>query len=157
MGSGDTFSQAHSGADGDGANGEMLASLKDYTRSIGAGESASTPATGKLLPDVNTMIERLAVRLETQPKDLKGWQMLGWSYFNTGRYKDAVAAYARAVELDPQSAELKRAYEEAKSKASENSSNSETGASLRTEGKGTEGKGTEGKGTEGKGTEGKGT
>jgi len=84
-----------------GSNGEMLASLKDYTRSVGAEQPTSTAPSGKLLPDVNTMIERLVARLETAPGDVKGWRMLGWSYFNTGRYKQAATAYARAVELDP--------------------------------------------------------
>ncbi|HEU0159991.1 MAG TPA: tetratricopeptide repeat protein, partial [Hyphomicrobiaceae bacterium] len=46
-----------------------------------------------------------------------GWRMLGWSYFQTGRYKEAAGAYAKAVDLDPSSAELKLAYEEAKAKA----------------------------------------
>jgi Tetratricopeptide repeat len=102
-----------------GSNSQMLASLKDYTRSIGAGQPTAAAPGGKQLPDVNTMIERLAARLETAPGDIKGWRMLGWSYFNTGRYKQAATAYARAVELDPNSTELKAAYEEAKSKASE--------------------------------------
>jgi tetratricopeptide (TPR) repeat protein len=97
---------------------EALARLKDYTRSIGTEKSTSVPAPGKLLPDVNTMIERLAARLETTPGDSKGWRMLGWSYFHTGRYKEAATALARAVELDPNSAELKLAYEQAKAKAS---------------------------------------
>jgi cytochrome c-type biogenesis protein CcmH len=44
--------------------------------------------------------------------------MLGWSYLHTGRYNQAVAALAKAVELDPSSADLKLAYEEAKAKAS---------------------------------------
>jgi tetratricopeptide (TPR) repeat protein len=99
-------------------DGELLASLKEYTRSIGDKEPASTVASGELLPDVNTMIERLEVRLETTPKDIKGWRMLGWSYFHTGRYKQAATALAKAVELDPNSAELKLAYEEAKGKVS---------------------------------------
>ena len=114
-GSGDTvsFSLSRSGSDG-----EMLASLKDYARSIGTEEPASMAAAGKLLPDVNTMIEWLAARLETTPVDIKGWRMLGWSYFHTERYKEAATAYARAVELDPNSAELKLSYKEAKAKAS---------------------------------------
>jgi cytochrome c-type biogenesis protein CcmH len=103
-GSSDTLSRS-------GSNGEMLARLEDYTRSIGTEEPASVAAAGKLQPDVSTMIERLAARLETTPEDIKGWRMLGWSYFNTG-------PYARAVELDPNSAELKISYEEAKAKAS---------------------------------------
>ena len=112
---------------GSGSDGEMLASLTDYTRSIGAEAPASTPADGKLLPEVNTMIERLAARLETAPEDVKGWRMLGWSYFQMERYEPAAAAYAKALELDPSSAELTRSYEEAKAKAS-NSDNLQTGA-----------------------------
>jgi tetratricopeptide repeat protein len=121
-----SFSEMHSGS-----NGEMLGSLKDYTRSIGAEQPASAAAGGKLLPDVNTMIEQLAARLETTPGDIKGWRMLAWSYFHTGRYKQAATAYARAVELDPNSAELKAAYKEAKAKAAEND-NLETASSPQT-------------------------
>jgi cytochrome c-type biogenesis protein CcmH len=65
------------------------------------------------------MIERLAARLEAAPGDVKGWRMLGWSYFNTARYKQAAAAYAKAAELEPGSPEIKRLYEEAKAKAAE--------------------------------------
>jgi cytochrome c-type biogenesis protein CcmH len=118
----------------------MLARLTDYTRSIGTEEPASMAAAGKLLPDVNTMIERLAARLATTPEDIEGWRMLGWSYFRTARYEQAATAYARAVELDPRSAELKLSYEEAKAKASE-SDNLETASFLQTEavGKGGDG------------------
>lgn len=100
-------------------DGEVLAHAKDYARSLGNEKPASTAADGRILPDVNTMIERLAARLEIAPEDVQGWRMLGWSYFNTERYDDAAAAYAKAAELDPSSAELKLAYEEAKAKASE--------------------------------------
>jgi cytochrome c-type biogenesis protein CcmH/NrfG len=133
-GDGASLSQSHSAP-----NGEMLASLKDYTRSIGTGEPASTAAPDKLLPDVNSMIERLEARLQTTPKDLKGWKMLGWSYFNTGRFKQAATAYARAVELDPNSADLKSSYEEAKAKAAE-SDKLETALASQTE---TAGKGSD--------------
>jgi cytochrome c-type biogenesis protein CcmH len=87
---------------------------------------------GDLLPDVNTMIERLAARLDAAPDDIKGWRMLGWSYFNTGRYEKAAIAYARAVALDPSSAELKRLHEEAKEKAS-GSSHAQTAPASQTE------------------------
>jgi cytochrome c-type biogenesis protein CcmH/NrfG len=122
-----------------GSGGEVLADLKDYTRSIGTKEPAST-AAGKPLPDVNTMIERLAARLETTPKDIEGWRMLGWSYFNTAHYEQAASAYARAVELDPNSADLKLSYEQAKAKAAERD-NSETASAPQTE---TDGRGSDG-------------
>jgi len=92
---------------------EMLLSLTDYTQSIGAGEP-SFQAPGEMLPDVSTMIERLAARLNETPGDIKGWQMLGWSYFNIGHYEEAAAAYAKALELDPSSDDLKRVYAETK-------------------------------------------
>lgn len=111
---------------------EILAHLEDYTRSIASAEPASAAAAGQLLPDVSTMIERLAARLESAPEDIDGWRMLGWSYFNTGRHEQAATAYARAVALDPSSAELKLAYEEAKSKASDGG-NLETVSSSQTE------------------------
>jgi cytochrome c-type biogenesis protein CcmH len=107
---------ASSGSESDDPS---LARLNDYTRSIGAKEKVATPPAGKLLPDVSTMIERLAARLESAPDDAKGWRMLGWSYYNTARYKQAEAAYARAFALDPNSHELKLEYEEAKAKAAE--------------------------------------
>ena len=136
-GSGDTisFSRSRSGSDG-----EMLTRLTDYTRSIGTEQPASMAAAGKLLPDVNTMIERLAARLETTPEDIGGWRMLGWSYFHTARYEQAATAFARAVELDPSSVELKLSYKEAKAKASEGD-NLETTSSLQTEAVGKDGNG----------------
>ena len=97
-----------------GLNGEVLGRLKDYASSPGTEEPGPIAATGKMLPDVTTMIERLVARLQATPGDIKGWRMLGWSYFHTGRFEEAAAAYARAVALDPNSAELKVAYEEAK-------------------------------------------
>jgi cytochrome c-type biogenesis protein CcmH len=136
-GAGDTSSFSLSGS---GSDGELLARIEDYTRSIGAEEPASMAATRKLLPDVSTMIERLAARLETTPEDIEGWRMLGWSYFHTGHYEQAAIAYARAVKLDPSSAELKLSYEQAKAKESE-SDNLETASSLQTKvvGKGGDG------------------
>ncbi|HYM99079.1 MAG TPA: tetratricopeptide repeat protein [Aestuariivirgaceae bacterium] len=115
-----------------GPDGEMLSRLTDYARSIGTEQPSSMTAAGTLLPDVNTMIERLAARLETAPQDIEGWRMLGWSYFHTARYEQAATAFGRALELDPSSAELKLSYEEAKAKAFE-SDNLEIASSLQTE------------------------
>lgn len=121
-GSKGTIPISRSGADGD------LARLQDYTRSIATEKPASAAAAGDLLPDVNTMIDRLAARLVAAPGDVKGWQMLGWSYFNTGSYEQAATAYAKAIELDPNSTDLKRLHDAAKAKAS-GSGNAETASS----------------------------
>jgi cytochrome c-type biogenesis protein CcmH len=119
-----SFSLSHSGS-----NAETLANLKEFTRSIETEEPASTAAAGKLLPDVDTMIGRLAARLETTPDDVEGWRMLGWSYFHMGRHEEAAAAYAKAVALNPNSPELKAAYEEAKAKVSETAGSGTAGSS----------------------------
>jgi cytochrome c-type biogenesis protein CcmH len=125
---GDTLSLLSSRSE---ANDE-LQRLADYAGSPETGDHASVAPTDKMLPDVNIMIERLADRLKTSPNDIEGWRMLGWSYFQTGRYQQAATAYARAVELDPSSAEFKRAYEDAKAKAA-GTGNIETVSSLPTE------------------------
>lgn len=108
-----SLSQSHSEPDDD-----VVTRLKAYSRSIGA-EAAPSVATAGGMPDIDTMIDRLAARLSTSPQDIEGWQMLGRSYFHTARYEKAAAAFARAIELDPSSAELKRSLDEAKAKASE--------------------------------------
>jgi cytochrome c-type biogenesis protein CcmH len=143
--SGATVSKSpHSSSPSASAEDGEIARLADYTRSIGGGEPVSAATAGKMLPDVNTMIERLAARLETAPGDMQGWRMLGWSYFQTERYEQAAAAFAKAVELDPSSAELKASYEEAKAKAS-GATNSETvsPSQIGAAGKGDDGQGAE--------------
>ncbi len=136
-GSRGTIPPSRSGADGD------VARLKDYTRSIGTAQAEPQATAGDLLPDVNTMIDRLAARLEATPEDSKGWRMLGWSHFNTGRYEQAATAYARALKLEPNSADLKSAYEDARAKAA-GSGNSEAASPSQSEtGKGGEGPGAE--------------
>ena len=66
-----------------------------------------------VISDAEVMINALAVRLQTTPDDVEGWQMLGWSYFNTERYEQAASAYSRAVELHPDDADLHSIYGEA--------------------------------------------
>jgi cytochrome c-type biogenesis protein CcmH len=104
-------------ADGSASDAELLARLQNYAGSIPAEDPAPAKTAGTMLPDVNTMIDRLAARLETNPKDLEGWRTLGWSYFHMARYDQAATAFGRAVDLDPASAELKRSYDDAKAKA----------------------------------------
>jgi cytochrome c-type biogenesis protein CcmH len=65
------------------------------------------------LPPVDEMIRRLAARLLQNPKDAEGWRTLGWSYFSMGRFSDASEAYAKAIELSPNIAEIRSARVEA--------------------------------------------
>lgn len=70
------------------------------------------------LPDVDTMIARVAERVKQSPDNPEDWRMLGWSYFETQRYPEAVDAYAHAVALQPASAAFQSAYGEAQVLAS---------------------------------------
>ncbi len=81
----------------------------------GAARSApgDQAAAAQNLPDVDTLIERLRARLESQPADAAGWRMLGWSYFETGRAAEAVEAYANAVAIEPGKADYQSGYGEA--------------------------------------------
>ncbi len=94
--------------------------LRAYSEMVPALPPQAVSNDQSTLADVDTMIERLKSRLEKEPKNRDGWRMLGWSYSNTRRYPEAVAAYARAIEVDPKSTELKLAYEEAKKKVDVN-------------------------------------
>lgn len=56
--------------------------------------------------DIEGMVERLAQRLEKDPNNAEGWQMLGRSYAALGKMSDAQAAYKKALELNPNNAQL---------------------------------------------------
>ncbi len=55
---------------------------------------------------IQQMVSALAERLQAQPADREGWLMLGRSYTALGRYRDAAAAFRRALELAPPEAGL---------------------------------------------------
>jgi cytochrome c-type biogenesis protein CcmH len=52
--------------------------------------------------DIETMLTRLAERLEKEPENADGWAMLARSYYVLQRYPEAVRAYERVVKLVPQ-------------------------------------------------------
>lgn len=100
---------------------QPLDALRKYASGLDNGsESQETAATtpskesNRALPDVDTMIAKLASRLQDRPDDIKGWQMLAWSYLNTGHPEEAVKAYEAALKLKPDDAEIKKGLEAAK-------------------------------------------
>ncbi len=104
---------------------DAMKNYVDRLRGYAEAQPATTPipnsdvigAGSQPLPDVETMISRLAARLESEPEDAAGWKTLAWSYFNTGRYPQAVTAYERAVSLTPSDDELRQGLAAAKAKA----------------------------------------
>jgi cytochrome c-type biogenesis protein CcmH len=87
---------------------ERLSAAAQTPASEGRG---SRPQAG--LPPVDEMIQRLATRLLQNPKDVEGWRTLGWSYSSIGQYADAAEAYAKAIELNPDVADIRTARIEA--------------------------------------------
>ena len=76
-------------------------------------ENKEQPQAQSGVPPVDDMIRRLAARLQQNPKDSQGWRTLGWSYLNIGRFSEASDAYAKAIELNPNDAEIRGARIEA--------------------------------------------
>jgi len=59
-----------------------------------------TSGMGAGAASMEDMVEALAARLEREPNDLQGWQMLGRSYMSMRNFSGAVSAYQRAVQLE---------------------------------------------------------
>lgn len=78
-----------------------------------AGPNTAAEATSNA-PDVGTMITQLEAKLKDNPNDAEGWRMLGWAFFETGRYAESAAAYARATQIDPKKGEYWSSLGEAK-------------------------------------------
>jgi cytochrome c-type biogenesis protein CcmH len=73
----------------------------------GHGDAAVTPEV------VEQMVARLAARLEATPEDADGWALLARSYYALERFPQAIAAYARAIKLRNDDANLYADYADA--------------------------------------------
>lgn len=56
--------------------------------------------------DIEGMVERLADKLKTDPNNAEGWQMLGRSYASLQKIPEALVAYKKALEFNPNNAQL---------------------------------------------------
>ena len=79
--------------------------LDSQHKTVGANQSQEVTQE-----QINAMVEGLAQKLKAKPDDVEGWAMLGRSYVQLRRYGDASTAYARAVELLPNDAQLLADY-----------------------------------------------
>lgn len=74
-----------------------------------ARNSSSEPASvvtaaNEAPPSIDEAITELETRLKADPDNAADWQMLGWSFFETGRFAEAATAYRRAATLTPDQA-----------------------------------------------------
>lgn len=67
--------------------------------SSGTGNGIRPVSDGKSLPPVEIMLQQLKERLQREPGDAKGWNLLGKSYEYMGKQEAAKEAFARAAEL----------------------------------------------------------
>ena len=59
-------------------------------------------SSGEMAPhELDENIAKLRARLEKNPADLQGWLLLGRSLTVTDRHSESVAAFQKAIELDP--------------------------------------------------------
>lgn len=83
----------------------MIAIAVGASRNFGdAGEqglAADRTDMGSGTPGPDAVIASLEERTRKDPKDVEAWQLLGWSYFENGRYSDSANAYGKATQLEP--------------------------------------------------------
>ena len=79
---------------------------------------------------IEDMVAKLAERLQQQPDDLKGWVMLARSYAIMKRYSESGAAYATALRLGGENADLLTDYADAMVMADGGAFNDESAALL---------------------------
>jgi cytochrome c-type biogenesis protein CcmH len=77
------------------------------------GAMAAAAPHGVAPPQIESMVGQLVARLQSQPDDADGWNMLGRTYMSIKRYPDAVAAYERAAKLRPGDADTLADYADA--------------------------------------------
>lgn len=69
------------------------------------------------LQQMQSMLPKLEQRLQTQPNDPVGWDMLGKAYMALERYPEAAKAYAKLAELQPNEAQVFADYADAQAMA----------------------------------------
>lgn len=82
--------------------------------SVATAEASASAANGQIgMQQIAAMVDQLAARLQKNPDDAQGWTMLARSYTVLGRFDDALPAYARASELQPNNPQLLADYADA--------------------------------------------
>ncbi|HZV91969.1 MAG TPA: c-type cytochrome biogenesis protein CcmI [Caldimonas sp.] len=83
----------------------------DRSSTLSAAAGGASAASG--LQQIAAMVDKLAARMKERPDDAQGWLMLARSYSVLGRFAEAIPAYKRATELQPDNAVLLADYADA--------------------------------------------
>ena len=78
-----------------------------------AGRDVEREAAQRTSEEMHRIVEELVRRTAQRPDDVQAWTLLGGAYVGLGRHDEAVRAYARAVALAQERADLLSAYGEA--------------------------------------------
>ena len=78
-----------------------------------SGETGKKASPAEVAQNVAKMVKRLEEKVEKNPDDAESLRVLGWSYYNLGRFADSAESYRKASELRKESAILKSLYGEA--------------------------------------------
>ncbi len=97
------------GRDGGGAVAEALGAALPGPDAA-AIEAARDMTAGEQADMIETMVARLAERLEGEPDDIDGWLRLGRSYGVLEEHDKAIEAYFRAASLAPQRLDVQVDY-----------------------------------------------
>lgn len=96
---------------------EIIPQLADNADTTGHAQPMTSPHTGQPsmqdLPPMEELVKKLAAKMEQQPDNLDGWLMLGRSYMTLNQPQNAIAAYEKAMALNPDNTTLLLAYAEA--------------------------------------------
>ncbi len=90
-----------------------VASLFVYNLLGSPGLIATPPRLPPTQADIESMVDGLAARLQSNPDDLEGQAILGKSYMLMGRYADAQTVFAKLLERNPDSVGLLISYADA--------------------------------------------
>lgn len=93
----------------------------------GGAEVASTPTTQHSL---DSMVMKLAERMQKEPDNVEGWSLLGRSYAALNRPSDALTAYRHALQLSPEDPEIISSYADAMIMANKGEFSDEVGQLL---------------------------
>ncbi len=83
--------------------------------------AAGAGAAAEGASDIDGLIRGLEQKMAANPDDPEGWRMLGWSYFQTGRFAESANAYRRAVAIAPNGPGYQSAFGEALVQAAQGS------------------------------------